>query len=375
MPQKRDYYEVLGVGQEATLKDIKSAYRKMAVQYHPDRNPDDPDAEEKFKEAAEAYAVLSDDQKRARYDRFGHQGVPGAGAGGGGFDPSIFSDFSDILGDVFGFGFGGGRRRGGPRVQRGADLRYDLSLSFEDAVFGSETTLRIPRLERCDTCDGSGAAEGASASTCSACGGAGQVRFSQGFFTVARTCPQCRGEGRTIQDPCRDCGGEGLVERERDIEVTIPAGVDEGLRLRLTGEGEHGRRGGPPGDLYVILHVEPHETFQRQGTDILSEQSVSYPQAVLGTRTEVETLHGPVSLDIPPGTPAGKVFRLRGKGVERLHGGGRGDHLVTVALHVPHPRDLDEDEIGLLKGLAELRGVQVKEGSGMFEKVKKSLFG
>jgi len=372
MPQVRDYYEVLGVSRDASLKEIKSAYRKMAIQYHPDRNPDDPDAEERFKEAADAYAVLSDDQKRSRYDRFGHQGV--AGAGGAGFDPSIFSDFSDILGDVFGFGFSGGRRRG-PRVQRGADLRYDLRLSFEDAAFGTETTLRIPRLERCEVCDGSGAAEGASASTCSACGGAGQVRFSQGFFTVARTCPQCRGEGRTIQDPCRRCGGEGLEEKERDIEVTIPAGVDEGLRLRLTGEGEHGRRGGPPGDLYVILHVEPHETFQRQGDDVLSELSLTFPQAVLGTRVEVGTLHGEVPLDIPPGTPAGKVFRLRGKGIEHLQGAGRGDHLVTVGLHVPHPRDLAEDEVGLLKGLANLQGVQVKEGGGMFEKVKKSLFG
>lgn len=377
MAGKRDYYEVLGVSRQATLKDIKSSYRKLAVQYHPDRNPEDPDAEEKFKEAAEAYAVLSDEEKRARYDRFGHRGVSGAaGAGGaGGFDPSIFADFSDILGDIFGFGFAGGGRRRGARVQRGADLRYDLSISFEDAAFGAETTLRIPRLEHCETCGGSGAAEGASPAVCSACGGSGQVRFSQGVFTVARTCPQCGGEGRRIQDPCTRCGGDGLVERQRNIQVTIPAGVEDGMRLRLTGEGEHGRGGGPAGDLYVILQVEPHATFRREGTEVQADLHLSFPQAVLGTEVEVDTLHGKVPLDVPPGTPAGKRFRLRGKGIERLRGGGRGDHVATVVIDVPHPRDLTDDEVGLLKGLAEIEGVEVKEGGGMFEKVKKSLFG
>lgn len=374
MAGKRDYYEVLGVGREATLKEIKSAYRKLAVECHPDRNPDDPEAEEKFKEAAEAYAVLSDDDKRARYDRFGHRGVAGTGAAG--FDPSTFADFdfADILSEMFGFGVGGRRRRGA-RAQRGADLRYDLAIPFEDAAFGTETTLRIPRLERCGTCQGSGAADGAAPTTCSACGGAGQVRFSQGFFTVARTCPQCRGEGRRIQDPCRRCGGEGLEEKERNIDVTIPPGVDTGVRLRLSGEGEHGRRGGPPGDLYVILHVEPHEEFQRDGAHVLSRLQLSFPEAVLGTTVQVKTLHGEVPLEIPPGTVPGKTLRLRGKGIERLNGGGRGDHVVTVALQVPHPKELTEEEVGLLKGLAELKGIQVKEGGGMFEKVKKTLFG
>lgn len=378
MPEKRDYYEVLGVSREAELREIKSAYRKLAVQYHPDRNPDDAEAEERFKEAAEAYAVLSDPDKRARYDRFGHRGVSGAaGAGGAGFDPSIFADFSDILGDVFGFGdiFGGGRRRRGPRTQRGADLRYDLVISFEDAAFGTESTLRIPRLERCSKCEGSGAADGATPVSCSACGGAGQVRYTQGFFSVARTCPQCHGEGRTIQDPCRRCGGEGLEEKERTLQVSIPAGVDDGQRVRLTGEGEHGRRGGPPGDLYVILHVEPHSTFRREGVHVFAELPISFPEAVLGAQVEVPTLHGEVPLDIPPGTPPGKPFRLRGKGIPQLRGNGRGDHVAVVAIDVPHPKDLSDDEVGLLKGLAEIQGVQVKEGGGMFEKVKKSLFG
>lgn len=377
MATKRDYYEVLGVRRDADAREIKSAYRKLAVKYHPDRNPDDPEAEERFKEAAEAYAVLSDGDKRARYDRFGHRGVGGAagGAGAGGFDPSIFSefDFGDILSEMFGFG-GGGRRRGA-RVQRGADLRYDLQVSFEDAAFGTETTLRIPRLERCEACSGSGAADGAQASTCSACGGRGQVRFSQGLFTVARTCPQCGGEGRTITDPCRRCGGEGLEEKERSIQVDIPAGVDSGMRLRLSGEGEHGRRGGPPGDLYVVLHVEPHDTFRRDGDEVHSELEVSFPQAVLGSTVTIETLDGEESLEIPPGTPHGRQLRLRGKGIQRLNGGGRGDHVVSVLLRVPQPKDLSEEELGLLKGLAEHQGVEVKEGGGMFEKFKKSLFG
>lgn len=372
---KRDYYEVLGVSRDADVKEIKAAYRKLAVKYHPDKNPGNPEAEEQFKEAAEAYAVLSDREKRARYDRFGHQGVGGAaGAGPAGFDPSIFADFSDILGDVFGFGFAGGRRRGGSRVEAGADLRYDLTIPFEEAAFGAEKSLRIPRLERCETCDGSGAAAGARPEACSACGGRGQVRFSQGFFTVARTCPQCGGQGQVIQDPCPDCGGEGLQEQERTIEVTIPAGVDDGVRLRLTGEGEHGRRGGPPGDLYVFLRVEAHDTFRREGAEVHSDLLLTYPQAVLGARVEVETLHGTQSVDVPPGTPEGKQFRLPGQGIDRLRGHGRGDHVVTARLQVPHPRRLSEEERTLLKGLAELQGTPVQEGgSSVLEKVR-SLF-
>src|SRR5690349_193803 len=251
---KRDYYEVLGVERSASAQEIKSAYRKIAVRDHPDKNPGNKEAEERFKEAAEAYAVLSDQEKRGRYDRFGHQGVGGAGGGFGGFDPTIFADFSDILGDFFGFG-GAGRRGGGSGMTRGADLRYDLTLTFEEAAFGTETTLRIPRLEGCPKCSGTGSADNKPPVVCTACRGQGQVRFTQGFFTVARTCPQCQGEGRVIEDPCKRCKGAGLVEKERNIQVQIPAGVDHGARLRMSGEGEHGRHGGPPGDLYVMLSV------------------------------------------------------------------------------------------------------------------------
>ena len=367
---KRDYYEVLGVGRNAAQQEIKSAYRKIAVRDHPDKNPGNKESEERFKEAAEAYAVLSDADKRARYDRFGHQGVSGVGAGG--FDPTIFADFSDILGDIFGFG---GRRGGGAAgVTRGSDLRYDLTLSFEEAAFGTETTLRIPRLETCPKCSGAGSANGAPPAVCSACRGQGQVRFTQGFFTVARTCPQCQGEGRVISDPCSECRGEGRVERERSITVKIPAGVDTGARLRLTGEGEHGRRGGPPGDLYVVLQVRPHKHFRRDGATVISRLSISYPQAVLGTTVEVDTLHGKTPLDVPAGTAHGRDFRLRGQGIERLDGSGRGDHVVTVEVEVPSPRELSPEELQLLRRLAEIGGYPVKEEKTVLDRVK-NLFG
>ncbi len=372
---KRDYYEVLGVERTAGERDIKSAYRKLAVRWHPDKNPGDKEAEERFKEAAEAYAVLSDADKRARYDRFGHQGV----AGSGGIDPTIFADFSDILGDLFGFGFGDpfGRRRGGggpAGALRGADLRYDLTLSFEEAVFGVEKTLRVPRLETCETCGGSGSAGGTAPALCSACGGRGQVRFTQGFFTVARTCPQCRGEGRVITDPCRDCGGEGRVERERSLAVKIPPGVDTGARLRLAGEGEHGRNGGPTGDLYVFLQVRQHPRLRRDGSTVFGRVAIAYPQAVLGATVEVETVHGTAPLDVPPGTPQGKEFRLRGEGIQRLDGAGRGDHVVMVEIDVPHPRELSEEETELLRKLAEVSEKPVREDRGVFDRVK-NLFG
>jgi len=367
---KRDYYEVLAIARNAGQQEIKSAYRKIAVRDHPDKNPGDKEAEERFKEAAEAYAVLSDADKRARYDRFGHQGVSGAGAGG--FDPTIFADFSDILGDIF--GFGGGRRGGSAGMSRGADLRYDLTLTFEEAAFGAETTLRIPRLETCPRCAGSGSADGAPPAVCSACGGRGQVRFTQGFFTVARTCPQCQGEGRVVANPCPECRGEGRVERERSVTVKIPAGVDTGARLRLSGEGEHGRRGGPPGDLYVVLQVRPHKHFRRDGTTVLSRMSVSYVQAVLGTTIEVETLHGRTPLDVPAGSPHGRDFRLRGQGIDRLDGSGRGDHVVTMEVEVPNPRDLSAEEIQLLRRLAELGGYPVKDEKTVLDRVK-NLFG
>lgn len=368
MPPKRDYYEVLGLDRQASAKEIKSAYRRQAVQNHPDRNPGDSAAEARFKESAEAYAVLSDPQKRQRYDRFGHQGVSGTV----GFDPETFGDFADILGDFFGFGFGdmfgGGRRRGGG--QPGADLRYELHLTLEEAAFGLQKTLEIPRLETCESCEGSGGRDGAKPATCSACGGRGQVRFSQGFFTVARTCPQCRGEGRVIGDPCPECRGHGRTKRRRSIEVRIPPGVDTGTRLRLQGEGEHGRRGGPQGDLFVDIRVRPHKSFERRGADVLSAVTVSYSQAVLGGRVDVETLHGPESLDIPPGTQEGSDFRLRGKGIERLDGAGSGDHIAVVRLKVPHPRELDDERTELLRRLAELEGVEARDGRKVLDRVR-----
>ncbi len=371
---RRDYYEILGIERTASIQEVKKAYRRLAVRYHPDKNPGDAAAEERFKEAAEAYAVLSDGDKRARYDRFGHAGVGGAAGSpfSGGFDPTVFGDFADILGDLFGFGMGGGRRRGGRAATRGADLRYDLVLSFEEAAFGTTETLRIPRLETCEDCAGTGSEGQRAPKVCSACGGRGQVAFSQGFLTVARTCPQCGGQGSRVTDPCPTCRGEGRRERERSIEVKIPGGVDEGSRLRLGGEGEHGRLGGPAGDLYVVLRVQPHERFVRQGADVFSEVEIAYPQAVLGGTVGVETLHGEVPLEVPAGSPGGREFRLRGQGIPRLGGGGRGDHVVRVAVRVPHPRELSEEEGELLRRLAEIGDHPVREK--VLDRVKK-MFG
>jgi len=375
MATKRDYYEVLAIGREASEAEIKSAYRKLAVRFHPDRNPGDKEAEEKFKEAAEAYSVLSDPNQRARFDRFGHQGVSGQGFGG--FDTSTFGDFADILGDFFGVNFGdlfagqGGRRgRGEP----GADLRYQLSLALEEAAFGTEQELKIPRLESCEQCEGSGSGPDSSPQTCSTCGGYGQVRISQGFFTVARTCPQCRGDGRIITNPCPACAGEGRVEEARTIEVKIPAGVDTGTRLRLTGEGEHGRRGGPAGDLYVDIFVEAHPQFEREGAHTMSRLDLSFPQAVLGTAVDVETLHGAVPLEVPSGTPDGKEFKLAGQGIDRLDGRGRGDHFVRARVVVPKPRELSEEQVELLRRLAEIDGDEVKGERGVIGRVR-DLFG
>jgi molecular chaperone DnaJ len=367
MATKRDYYEVLGVARDAKVQAIKSAYRKLAVQYHPDKNPGDAAAEGRFKEAAEAYAVLSDPEKRGRYDRFGHQAT---GAGFGGFDAEVFADFSDILGDLFGFGGRRRTRRGGPTP--GADLRYDLSLSFEEAAFGAEPTLRIPRLEGCAACGGTGSAGKSAPETCTGCAGHGQVRFTQGFFTVARTCPRCGGAGSVVRDPCGDCHGRGRVEKERSLVVKIPAGVDEGARLRLAGEGEHGTRGGPSGDLYVVIHVEDHETFQRRGADVLSEVSISWPKAVLGATVEVDTLHGAVTLEVPSGTRQGDLLTLRGKGVPRL-AGGVGDHHVSIVIDVPRGRDLDPEQRRQIEELAEKLPDAVQERS-VFRRVK-DLFG
>jgi molecular chaperone DnaJ len=364
----RDYYELLGVPRDADAAQIKAAYRKLALKWHPDKNPGNVEAEERFKEAAEAYAVLSDADKRGRYDRFGREGVGGFGAGG--FDPSIFGDFSDILGDLFGFG---GGRPGGPVP--GADLRYDLELTFEEAAFGVTRKVEYPRLETCGACSGSGGRDGQAPVPCRTCGGHGQIRFNQGFFTMARTCPACRGEGRTVADPCPECRGEGRVEKRRKVEVRIPAGVDQGARLRVSGEGEQGRRGGRTGDLYVVFAVEPHERFRREGPHVLAELEIGYAQAVLGAEVEVETLHGTSRLEIPAGTRAGQLFRLRQQGIERLGGKGKGDHVVEVAIRIPRTSELDDEQRELLTRLGELEGRPAREGRGVLGRVKDFLGG
>ena len=335
---KRDYYEVLGVERQATDQQIKSAYRKLALKHHPDRNPGNKEAEDLFKEAAEAYSVLADQQKRSLYDRFGHAGVSSASGAGGGFDPTIFADFSDIfsgLGDAFGFGdiFGGRRRRGGP--QRGADLRYDLEITFEESATGAETTIQIPREETCETCAGSGAAPGTKAETCSQCRGAGQLRYQQGFLTVARPCPNCRGTGKTIAKPCQTCRGAGRIGKERSLTVKIPAGIATGQRLRLYGEGEHGSAGGPPGDLYVVVHVQEHSFFHREGDDLYCELTVPFHTMALGGEVRVPTLDAREELHIPAATQPGARFKLRGKGMPNVSGRGRGDLHVIARVAVP----------------------------------------
>jgi len=323
---KRDYYEVLGVSRTATDVEIKAAYRKLAIQFHPDKNPHDHTAEEKFKEAAEAYSVLSDSQKRAAYDRFGHSGV-GAGAGGAGFNPG-FNNIEDIF-DLFGFGdmFGGAGRGGSTRTsaQRGADLRYDLEITLEEAAAGKEEKLLIPRLEKCDECEGKGTEKGSSPETCITCNGSGQTRYQQGFFSVMRTCPNCGGKGQIIKNPCKNCHGAGRVEKEKTLEVKIPAGVETGSRLRINGEGEAGVNGGQYGDLFVVIHVKEHEIFERQGANLYSAVPVSFAQAALGAEIEVQTLDGEEKLKIPAGTQTGTVFRVKSQGMPVLGGRGRGD--------------------------------------------------
>jgi molecular chaperone DnaJ len=365
--EKRDYYEVLGVQRTSSVDEIKKAYRKLAVKYHPDKNPGDAEAEEKFKEAAEAYGVLSDEEKRARYDRFGHQGLGGMG----GFDPNQFADFGDILGDLFGFGdfFGSGRGgRKGTRAARGNDLRYDLQLEFMDAVFGKEITLNIPRTVQCTTCSGSGAKPGTQPVTCTGCAGRGQIRYSQGFFAVARTCPQCGGAGKVIKDPCTTCNGAGRVREEKKISVKIPPGVDDGSRLRVAAEGEAGFNGGPAGDLYVFISVKDHPKFQRRDYDIHSEHPISYTRAALGGDATVETIDGTDALKIPAGTQPNQVFRLRGKGVPFLDGSGRGDHYVHIVVRIPAA--LTDEQRTMLEQLAALEGESLPSEKGVFEKVK-----
>jgi molecular chaperone DnaJ len=378
---KRDYYAVLGIGREATDQDIKSAYRKLALKYHPDRNPGDKAAEDKFKEAAEAYSVLADADKRARYDRFGHAAVSGATAGGAGFDPTIFAEFDDIFGSLSDlFGFGGGRRRGGP--QRGADLRYDLDITFEQSAHGVETSIQIPRHEACETCRGTGAAPGSSPTTCPQCRGAGQLRYQQGFFTVARTCGQCRGTGKVITKPCQTCHGAGAVEKLRKLTVKIPAGIATGQRLRLSGEGEAGAQGGPPGDLYVVIQVEEHPFFRRDGNDLACEIPVNFTTLALGGEINVPSIDGDnetETVKIPEGTATGSVFRLRGKGIKDVSGRGRGDLLVTVQAITP--RKLTREQRKLFEQLADMLPPQKFEPTpresddrNLFDKVK-DIFG
>lgn len=350
---KRDYYDVLGVAKDVTGKDLKKAYRRVAMKFHPDRNPDDKEAEEKFKECAEAYEVLSDDQKRAAYDQYGHAGIEGMGGMGGGGGAQGFGNFSDIFGDVFGDIFGGaggpGGGRGGPA--RGSDLRYNMDLSLEDAVKGVSKEIKIPSLVGCNTCDGSGAKKGTKPTQCSTCGGIGQVRMQQGFFSVQQTCPNCHGRGSIITDPCGDCHGQGKIEKTKTLSVKIPPGVDTGDRIRLAGEGEAGDMGGPAGDLYVQVNVREHEIFQRDGKNLYCEVPISFTDAALGGELEVPTLDGRVKLKVPAETQTGKLFRLRGKGVAPVRGGSVGDLLCRVAVETPV--NLTAKQKDLLKELQE----------------------
>ena len=362
---KRDYYEVLAVSKTATEVEIKKAYRTLAVQYHPDKNPGDATAEEKFKECAEAYAVLSDPQKRAQYDRFGHQGM-----GGGGFDPG-FSNIEDIF-DLFGFGdMFGGRQRTRSSVQRGSDLRYDLEITLEDAANGKDEKLEIPRLETCPECTGSGAEKGTTAENCIACAGSGQTRYQQGFFSVMRTCPNCSGKGKIIRNPCKECRGQGRIEKENTLEIKIPAGVETGSRLRVTGEGEAGVNGGPAGDLFVVIHVAEHETFERQGANLYSAVPISFAQAALGADIKVKTLDGEEDLKVPPGTQTGTVFRIKAKGMPELGGRGRGDLFVAATLITP--KSLSKEQRKLLEQLADVEDTEFSDASFM-DKVR-NIFG
>jgi molecular chaperone DnaJ len=364
-----DYYEILGVTRDADVESIKAAYRKAALQHHPDRNPGDKASEERFKAAAEAYAILSDPEKRARYDRFGPDGVRGAG-GGVGFDPTNFVDFADILGDFFGFGAGGnvrGRRR------QGEDLRADIRLTFEKAAFGAEVSIPVNRHETCEACGGKGGRGGGGAVTCSACRGQGQIHVRQGFFALSRPCPECEGTGEKVKDPCPDCRGEGRALRQRTLTISVPAGVDDGARLRLTGEGNRGRAGGRAGDLYVVVSVAPHEHFRRDGVDVVLAWAVPFHVAVLGGPVTVPTLEGDATFDIPAGTAAGRIFTLKGKGISRLDGRGRGDQHVLVTVRVP--KKLNAEQREAMKRLAEAfddggSGAPTKDEKGFFERLR-----
>ncbi|MGB6742841.1 MAG: molecular chaperone DnaJ [Terracidiphilus sp.] len=366
---KADYYEVLGVAREATDQELKSAYRKQALKYHPDRNPGDHAAEEKFKQASEAYQVLSDTDKRAAYDRYGHAGL----SGGGGFNGGPFAggvDIGDIFGDLFGemFNMGGGSQRGS-RQHRGDDLRFDLTIDFENAIFGTETEIRIRRLETCSTCNGRGSVSGRGPSMCSQCQGRGQIRYQQGFFSVARTCGACSGTGTVIADPCTACRGEGRAATEIKLHVKVPPGVEDGTRIRYTGEGDAGRANGPKGDLYVVLSIRPHDFFERDGHDLHCVIPISFPQAALGAEFEMPGIDGPVSIRIPEGTQSGKELRIRGRGVPYLNERGHGDLVVKLVVQIP--KKLSRAQRDLVAKLAESMTVDNKPSSpGLIEKMK-----
>lgn len=373
----RDYYEILGVPRTASESDIKSAYRKLALQHHPDRNQGNDEAEDRFKEAAEAYSVLGDAEKRARYDRFGHAGVTGAGPDGAGMNPDIFSDFSDILGDFF--GFGGGARRGGP--VRGSDLRFDLEISFEESFEGAETPIQIPREEGCEPCKGTGAAPGSSRETCPQCAGRGQLRYQQGFLVVSRPCGQCRGTGQIIPKPCVTCRGTGRQMQDRRVTVRVPAGIADGQRLRLHGEGEHGSAGGPPGDLYVVIHVRPHARFLREGDDLYMEVRVPFPTMALGGTFKVDGPAGSIDVNVSAGSANGTLVSFRGKGMPNVSGRGAG--ALHVRLVVDVPKKISKDQKKLIDQLGKTMPVDTLEARStegadddkpFFERVK-DLFG
>ena len=368
MNGKRDYYELLGVDRNASEDEVKKAYRRLALKYHPDRNSGDKQAEERFKEISEAYQVLADSEKRARYDQYGHAAFGDAGRAG--FD--FTSGFEDIFGDIFGEFFGTGTTRRHAR-SRGEDLRYNLEISFEDAAFGAEKKIKIPRQGLCESCHGSGSKPGSSPRSCPACRGKGQVSFQQGFFHVSRTCNQCRGQGTIITDPCGSCNGAGRLRKFHTLSVKIPPGVDSGSRLKLRGEGETGTSGGPAGDLYVVIQVQPHPLFIRDGLDIICEVPISFVQAALGAELDVPTLEGKVKIKIPGGTQSGKIFRLKGKGIRDVQGYSQGDQLVRAIIETP--THLTGRQKELLKEFAALGGEEVHPLSkGFFDKVKQ-IFG